>query len=411
MRLQLTKIVLLFLLLTHPLFSQESGTRRDEVQSLNEDSSYVDMKSTPIDVDFLFHYYEQDGDHSAVTGGIGTEELKDIATKIVVNIPLDSVSQLSVSAGMNYYSSASTDNIDRNVSSASADDYRGQFSIDFTKRNLERRYYYGFMTSGSSESDYISVSIGGKWGKESRNGNRGVDLSARIFFDKWMIILPDELRIINQDRIETDNRRSYYFSFTYFQILTKRLQTSMTSEFIYQRGLLSTPFHRAFFENSIIPRVEKLPEERFKFPIGFRLHYFWGDMIILRLHYRYYYDTFGIYTNTVSLETPLKISSFFTIYPFYRFHSQEHSKYFREFGHHPSGAEYYSSDFDLSSFESHKLGLGLRYTPLFSITKLKMPFSRRALNLKSFDLRYANYQREDGLKTFLISTHLAFTLF
>jgi hypothetical protein len=411
MRLQLTQTILLFLLFTQALFSQESDAGQREDPSLNENSSYVDKKSTPVDVDFLFHYYEQDGDHSAVTGGMGTEELKDIATKFIVNIPLDSTSQLSVSAGMNYYSSASTDNIDQNVSSASADDYRGQFSIDYTRRNSARRYYYGFAAGGSSESDYISVSIGGKWGKESRNGNRGVDLFGRVFFDKWMIILPDELRRLNQDHIETDNRRSYYLSLTYFQILTKRLQTSITSEFVYQRGLLSTPFHRAFFEGSIIPKVEKLPNKRFKFPIGVRFHYFWGDKIVLRLFYRYYYDSFGIYANTISLETPLKIGNFFTLYPFYRFHSQKHSKYFREFGLHQLGQDYYSSDFDLSSFDSHKVGLGLRYTPLYSITSLRMPFSRKALNLKSFDVRYANYQREDGLKTFLISTHLAFTLF
>jgi hypothetical protein len=411
MRLQLIEFVLLFLALTCTLFSQESDEAQVDDKFLGEDSSFAHKKSAPIDVDFLFHYYEQDGNHSAVTGGIGTEELKDIDTKIIVNMPLDSVSQLLVSAGMNYYSSASTDNIDRNVSSASADDYRGQFSIEFTRRSLERKYYYGFTTSGSSESDYISVSAGGKWGKESLNGNRGVDLSARVFFDKWMIILPDELRVINRDHVETDNRRSYYFSFTYFQILTKRLQTSLTGELVFQRGLLSTPFHRAYFENSIIPRVEKLPDERFKFPLGLRLHYFWGDRVVLRLFYRYYFDSFGIYANTLSLETPLKISNFFTIYPFYRFHSQEHSKYFQEYGHHQSGEEYYSSDFDLSSFYSHKAGLGLRYTPLFRIASLKMPFSSRVLNLNSFDLRYANYQREDGLKTFLISTHLGFTLF
>lgn len=402
-------IIVAVFFLTFSLFSQDTSPENDDHQA-NRNNSITDG-SLPIDVDFLFHYYKQDGDNSAVTGGKGTEELKDIATQIIVNIPLDSISQLKVNAGFNYYSSASTDNIDLNVSSASRDDYRSQFTLDYTRKNTAKKYYYGFITGGSVETDYISISIGGKWGKESRDGNRGVDLLAQAFFDKWMIILPDELRILNQDHIETDNRRSYYFSLTYFQVLSKRVQSSLSTEFVYQRGLLSTPFHRAFFENSIIPKVEKLPDERFKFPVGFRLHYFWGDRIIFRLFYRYYYDTFGIRANTINIETPLKISNVFTIYPFYRYHTQTKSTYFQEYGKHLLGEEYFTSDFDLSSFYSHKLGLGLRYSPLFGIAQLKTGISKKPLNLKSFNLRYANYQREDGLKTFLISTDFSFSIF
>ena len=237
-------IILTSLSFLFPLLAQEINPPKNK---------QAKKESSPIDADFLFHYYKQDGDNSAVTGGVGTEKLTDVATQIIVNIPLDSVSQLKVSAEFNYYTSASTDNIDLNVSSASKDDYHGQFSFDYTRKNLAKKYYYGFLAGGSSETDYISISIGGRWGIESGDGNRGVDLSARAFFDKWMIILPDELRILNQDKIETDNRRSYYLSITYFQVLSKRLQSSLTTEFVYQHGLLSTPFHRTFFENSIIP--------------------------------------------------------------------------------------------------------------------------------------------------------------
>jgi len=36
-----------------------------------------------FDADILFSYYSQDGDHSPVTGGIGTEEL-EVASPVVV---------------------------------------------------------------------------------------------------------------------------------------------------------------------------------------------------------------------------------------------------------------------------------------------------------------------------------------
>ena len=131
----------------------------------------------------------------------------------------------------------------------------------------------------------------------------------------------------------------------------------------------------------------------------------------MRLYYRYYYDSFGVRANTIDIETPLKVSNFFTIYPFYRYHTQTKSNYFQEFGKHQITEDYFTSDFDLSAFFSHKVGLGLKYSPLFGITQMKIGNSKKVLNLKSFNLRYANYQRQDGLRTFLISTDFSFTIF
>ena len=54
-----------------------------------------------IDVNFLMSYYEQDGIHSAVTGGVGTEELEDFASMLIVNIPLDSSKTLTMRGGAN----------------------------------------------------------------------------------------------------------------------------------------------------------------------------------------------------------------------------------------------------------------------------------------------------------------------
>jgi hypothetical protein len=49
-------------------------------------------KKRPINVNFLFAYYQQNGKHGAVTGGIGSANLYDKAMKTTVNIPLDSIS-------------------------------------------------------------------------------------------------------------------------------------------------------------------------------------------------------------------------------------------------------------------------------------------------------------------------------
>ena len=65
-----------------------------------------------IEIDFLMSYYDQDGNHSAVSGGLGSESLQDYVSTLVVNIPMDSTTSLAIAGGITYYTSASNDRID-----------------------------------------------------------------------------------------------------------------------------------------------------------------------------------------------------------------------------------------------------------------------------------------------------------
>ena len=65
-----------------------------------------------IEVDFVMSYYNQDGDHAAVTGGIGSEELTDITPTFIVSLPLNDDDVLTVEAGISAYTSASSGNLD-----------------------------------------------------------------------------------------------------------------------------------------------------------------------------------------------------------------------------------------------------------------------------------------------------------
>ena len=53
--------------------------------------------------------------------------------KIVINVPLDSVSTLNIGTHLNVYTSASTDRIDFIMSSASGRDLRNQFDIGYRR--------------------------------------------------------------------------------------------------------------------------------------------------------------------------------------------------------------------------------------------------------------------------------------
>ncbi|MFD2247758.1 DUF3570 domain-containing protein [Pontibacter ruber] len=363
----------------------------------------------PTEVNILGSYYSQDGEHSPVTGGVGTEELTDVTPTVIVNVPLDTTTNMIVNFGMDFYSSASTDRIDYNISSASSRDTRIHMDVGLSKRNNARRVIKSISIGGSTEYDYQSLSLGLGWSKGSADGNRELSFAGQAFFDTWTLIYPIELRT-GQELLDTKKRQSYNFSATLSQVINRRLQGSLTTDIVYQSGLLSTPFHRVYFQEQELPKVELLPDNRLKYPVGLRLNYYISDYLTSRFFYRFYADNWGIVANTVELETPIKIGPFFSFYPFYRYHTQTEADYFAPYKVHDLGEEFYTSDYDLSAFNSHKAGLGVRYSPLMGIAEGHFPFRRKTTLFKSVELRFGNYWRSDGLKAFIISADLGFTI-
>lgn len=414
-----------------------SASAQDEKSSeirMENDRQWLKKTAlTEVEINILGSYYTQDGNHSAVTGGLGTEELTDVTPAIIVNIPIDSTRQLSFNVGADFITSASTDNIDFNVSSESRNDTRKHINVAYTKRLARPRLTYSFNGGLSKEYDVFAKSIGASLTKETRNGNTEISLSGQAFFDAWDLYYPVELRPPgsgdDDDAQGSDNRNSYNMGLVYSQVLTKRLQVSLSAEFVQQDGLLSTPFHRVFFNDGVdvdglstieilesnkLRKIENLPRSRTRIPIGFRMNYFINDLFVFRGYYRYYSDNFDISAHTVSIDLPVKISPFISITPFYRYHVQTASMYFKPFGEHELDAEFYTSDYDQSAFVSNKYGLGVRYSPLYAIGRFKTPFTKRSKNkftrFKSAELRYAYFDRSDGLKSSIISFDLAFDL-
>ncbi len=365
-------------------------------------------KLEEAEINFLFNYYEQDGNNAAVTGGLGTEKLTNIAPSLIVNIPLDTTKTFIGYFGFDRYSSASTDRIDDpnfqniNLSTASSSDTRSYANLTYQKKNNFKKETYSYKAGISVEYDYTSFSLGYAWAKSSKDENRELGLSGAAYFDTWQLIFPTELR--GTSGLNTDKQRqSFNFTATLSQVINKKLQASVSSELVYQTGRLATPFHRVYFNDGLTfnnplkaRRTEKLPDARFKIPLGVRLNYYLNDLIILRGYYRYYYDDFGITANTFELEAPIKLVSSLTVYPFYRYHTQTASDYFRPFGQHELTDEYYSSDYDLSALNTSALGFGLKFSPLYGLARFKGPFSgktSRITKFKSLEVRYANYVR------------------
>ncbi|NMH27816.1 DUF3570 domain-containing protein [Flavobacterium silvaticum] len=468
-----------------------------------QDSTVVFKKRVleTTEVELLGSYYKQEGVHSAVGGGLGTEELTDATSDIVISVPLNDDDVLTFNAGFSAYTSASSGNINpfftdgtnmnptgasRRMYSANRDDdddYEGSEDgslpygspwiqstgasnkdvlvsgrLGYSHSSDDRNSVYRAHVSASTEYDYGSFGFGVGYTRLFNEKNSELSFDASAYLDKWKPIYPTELHEyatygsnfldsgyfngvtvydqngeanrdyfpINFTEFDAKNRNSYSFSIGFSQILTKKIQASVFVDILYQQGLLSTPYHRIYFADRanyyigkvryipvydssqnlgvyrLADDVERLPDTRFKLPVGLRMNWYATDFLILRGYYRFYFDDWGILSHTASVELPLRLSQSFTFSPMYRFYTQSKSDYFAAADRHFSFEQYYTSDYDLSSFDSHQLGCGLTYTDIFQKFKIAH------LGLKNIDLRYQHYERNDGLSADIMTLALKF---
>ena len=168
-----------------------------------KDSTAVGFKKRVLEtteVDFLLSYYKQDGKHSAVSGGSGTENLTDITAAIVVAMPLSDDEVLTADIGISAYSSASSSNINpfdsntpnpwQSSSGASQSDQLTSLALSYSASSDDRNTIWNAHVSGSVEYDYSSIGFGGGVTKEFNDKNTEVSLSASAYLDTWKPIYP-----------------------------------------------------------------------------------------------------------------------------------------------------------------------------------------------------------------------------
>lgn len=368
-------------------------------QSLQDSSLYKSRKLKTDEVNFVSSYYKQDGNNSAVTGGIGTEKLTDFATTFDIKLSRYDLRKrkhtLTGELGIDVYSSASSDKIDPStISSASSGDQRIYPSLGYAITNEEKGTTISANASISAEYDYFSKGLSLGWSKLSKDKNREFSAKAQVFLDTWTVILPVELRDGGSRTDGTKPRNSYSTSFTLSQIINKRLQVLLLADVAYQEGQLATLYHRTYFTDNS-HTVENLPDTRFKVPLGVRLNYFLGDRFIFRVYYRYYADTWDLKAHTAELEIPVKITPFLSVSPFVRYYNQQGVKYFAKYKQHSLNETFYTSDYDLSTLTSTMVGLGMRYAPPGGIMGIS--------KFNALELRYGHYDRSTGLTADIIT--------
>ncbi|MEZ4779025.1 MAG: DUF3570 domain-containing protein [Flavobacteriaceae bacterium] len=350
---------------------------------------------------------------------------------------------------------------------ASRSDVWSSINADYSHSSNNRNTIWNIHAGISSEYDYSSIGFGVGYARLFNEKNTELTVKGQVYLDTWSPEYPTELKsydevngnlnqgffqdvpILNQNGAVIDKngpsntvwhpvegfsliqdkaRNSYSLSLGFSQILSKNAQISLFMDIVQQQGWLANPMQRVYFKDrpnyyignsSSVPiytskentdvfqladDIERLPNTRFKTPIGLRFNYYLNEKVTLRTYYRYYFDNWGMTSHTASIEIPIKVSDRFTLYPTYRYYSQAAIDYFAPYEEHLSTSTYYTSDYDLSAFDANQFGFGLVYTDIFT------KFHIFSLGLKSIDLRFSQYNRSTRLKASIISAGFKFVL-
>ena len=378
-----------------------SAQNRTETDSTN----YKAKKLKIEEINLVSSYYSQNGNNASVTGGIGTEELTDVSNAIDVKLVKQGENGIKhnfdIEVGVDHYSSASSDKIDLQAnSSASSADTRVYPSLNYVRENEAKGNTFGIGVSSSTEYDYQSFGGNISYSKQTKDRNGEFTARFQTFIDQVKMIAPIELRgTPNAKDSGTESRNTFVGSLSYSQIINRNFQVLVQADVVSQKGYLALPFHRVYFNDGSVHQ-EELPDSRLKFPMAVRANYFLGDNIIIRAYYRYYTDDWDLNSHTANIEVPVKISPFFSISPFYRYYQQTAVKYFKAYQQHTAANEFYTSNYDLSDFDSNFFGLGLHFTPINGVLGMKY--------FNMIEVRYGHYSRSTGLDSDIISINLKF---
>ncbi|MFC2109630.1 DUF3570 domain-containing protein [Bacteroidota bacterium] len=349
-------------------------------------------------------------------------------------------------------------------SGESKQDVWGTFSGSYSHSSNDRNKVWSANVSFAAEYDYISFGFGGGFTQLFNEKNTEIGIKGSVFLDNWNPVYPTEIdsyieflngesdffsnvEILNRSGaktninggagdwspvstvlVESSNRNSYSFSLSFSQILSSRAQISIFADAVSQQGWLSNPMQRVYFSDrpnyyigdaASIPNytsktnrgvfhladdIERLPNSRLKLPIGARLNYYVNEYVVLRTYYRYYSDDWGVKSQTMEIEIPVKIKENWTVMPSYRYYDQTAADYFAPYNKHLSTSKFYTSDYDLSEFNSKQMGLMIRYTDIFTQIRVW------EFGLKKAELKYSNYERNSGFRSGIISLGVKFVM-
>lgn len=289
--------------------------------------------------DVMFHRY--DG------GGVEVDGPSILVRKSVSD---------TLSLNANYYvDSISSASVDVLSTASPYDEERTETSLSMDY--LHNKTLMSLALTKSDESDYLSET-------------GSFSISHDMFGDLTTVTLgysvgnDDISRNGDPDFGVTAKRQNYRLGLS--QILTKNTILGVGWETITDEGFLNNPYRAYRYLDplasngySYLPEV--YPTTRTSNALALRLKYYLPYRAALSSEYRYFNDTWGVDANNLELAYthPFREKWVFDIR--YRYYTQEGADFYSDLFSRRAPQSYLARDKELSSFQSHTIGLSMSY--------------------------------------------------
>ncbi|MCX6895531.1 MAG: DUF3570 domain-containing protein [Verrucomicrobia bacterium] len=299
-------------------------------------------------VDYRYEYYQEEGDRIAVEthSALFEKKLTDIVT-VKGQVVYDAISGSSPTGAPPL---AGSDKVP--VKKLHDNRRAGNLSFDVHLG----RHTLSAQGSYSKESDYISAGTALTDAIEFNNKNTTLLLGVSHNFDR--VLLKSDYR----HKDATD------FIIGVSQLLSPK--TILTADFTYgtENGYLSDPYKLIQFDSWLpisFAFPENRPGHRDKEVLQTTLTHFFDPVnASAELSYRFYHDSYGIFSHTASVTWNQKIGKYLVLSPIFRFYEQSEADFYRgsvpgffPSDGNPARPQYYSADYRLSKFISLTYGL------------------------------------------------------
>lgn len=297
------------------------------------------------------------------------EELTIVEPVLILDYNVTDTFGYTLGLSYDQVSSASIDRLAKfpDQSGASGDNYYGVDLALHWDRSASRRV--GGNLHLSREYDYWSLGLGGSVTTDSDDGNATTTWNANLYYDLVDVIRFDGTEEGNEDRITLSG------TWGRTQALTANTQGQIGATLALQNGFLETPYNAVVIEDPMLPpnpnlenmargveTIEKLPDTRIRGAVYGRTRTYLGWDTAGELGGRIYADDWGI--ASVSFE-PRLYTSFFDerllLRLRYRYYYQTESTYHEDRFFVEEDEQ--TQDSDLASFDSHTIGAKLTWNP------------------------------------------------
>lgn len=235
---------------------------------------------------------------------------------------------------------------------AAFDEYvrtRKEASVDLQRPGLSAGYYV------STEEDYFAQMVQARLDRDFRGQTLNLAVGASYGWDR---ITPVE----DQDTSTDDDfRNTSYLNAVVTTILTPTTVLRVGAEQFWVRGLQHNPYRNVWVAGS--PVAERHPEDRSRRDLYLRLNQYLTHRASLKLYYKYYFDDWGVDSQTIGARLSQYVTDNVVVRYRYRYYDQGAADFHREEYADAGGVDgYQTGDYRLETLRAHLFGTRVRWS-------------------------------------------------